>query len=65
MESEHLVLYYEKYCKLGTLLSLVKSGRGNMINAPMNIAHRSGDFLGGPVVKNLTSNAEDACSIPC
>ena len=31
----------------------------------MNIVHRVGGFLGGPVVKNLTSNAEDACSIPC
>ena len=36
-----------------------------MINAHMNIVHRVGDFLGGPVVKNLTSNAEDAYSIPC
>ena len=36
-----------------------------MINAHMNIVHRVGDFLGSPVVKNLTSNAEDACSIPC
>ena len=24
----------------------------------------TGDFPGGPVVKNLPSNAEDACSIP-
>ena len=24
----------------------------------------TGDFPGGPVVKNLPSNAEDACSVP-
>ena len=36
-----------------------------VLGVVQNIAHRSGDFLGGPVVKNLTSNAEDACSIPC